>query len=138
MRLASSSPRSCGDDGTLTLTSDRPYEYILRRAPQVEAGLQRTQMEMEALHREYRNAMQGLYGEYQEQRQALDAAKQVCRRRSTFHAVIRLSPGLWTQVSSCAERVLMDDSHAHNTASIMGTAGFVDASNVTPQLAGLL
>ena len=35
---------------------------------------------MAALHREYCEAMQGLYGEYQERRQALDAAKQVRRR----------------------------------------------------------
>ena len=48
-----------------------------RTALQVEAGLQRTQREMEELHKEYREAMQKLYGDYQRQRQALDAAKQV-------------------------------------------------------------
>ena len=37
--------------------------------------MQRTQREMEALHREYCEAMQSLYGEYQQRRQALDAAE---------------------------------------------------------------
>jgi len=76
-------------------------------AAQVEAGLQRTQREMEALHKEYCEAMQGLYGEYQERRQGLDAAKQVFHRTRDMPYFEPLDADV-----SCAEVLMSTATHA--------------------------